>query len=260
MTRLHVENLHASLGNKPILHDINVSLDSGQLLGIIGMNGAGKTTLLHIMAGLLPPSNGNVWLDGEALERINHLSRRIAYLEQSAHCHWPLEVENLVELGRLPYQGFASGLSPADKEAVENALQEADILHLRHRTVTQLSNGEQARVHLARALAVDADILLADEPTDGLDPAHQLLVMELLRKKAQQGKAVACILHDLPLAARFCTTLALLHEGRIVAYGTPADVLFAENLRLTLQVEILSGSHENAHYVLPWRAVAEPGQ
>ncbi|HKX55455.1 MAG TPA: ABC transporter ATP-binding protein, partial [Xanthomonadales bacterium] len=92
MTRLHVENLHASLGNKPILHDINVSLDSGQLLGIIGMNGAGKTTLLHIMAGLLPPSNGNVWLDGEALERINHLSRRIAYLEQSAHCHWPLEV------------------------------------------------------------------------------------------------------------------------------------------------------------------------
>lgn len=251
---LVAQHLGAAYGGRRVLEDVSLTLAEGEVLGIIGANGAGKSTLLRLLAGLVLPMQGSVTLNGKP-PCGGDAARQLAYLEQKTQSHWPLAAEELVALGRLPYLGFGQRLGEADRAAVEQAMREADVLHLRARAVTALSTGEQARVFLARALAVQPQVLLADEPVAGLDPAHQLGVMELLRRKAAQGMAVAAVLHDLPYAARFCDRLLLLHEGRILAQGTPQAVLSPANLRLALQVEALAGKHEGAPYLLPWKAV-----
>lgn len=252
MSLLHAWDLYVSYHNRPVLQGVDVTLQAGEVLGIIGANGAGKTTLLRALAGLLEPQSGKVLLDGQPLHAQQHFARHLAYLDQHALCHWPLAAYRLVELGRLPHLGFGQRLHKADRLAVRRAMREADVLHLRRRPVTELSTGEQVRVYLARALAVEPRILLADEPVAGLDPAHQLGVMELLLRKAGEGMAVVAVLHDLALAARYCHRLLLLHEGKVLASGAPQEVLVADNLRIALQVSALAGEYEGIPYVLPW--------
>lgn len=252
MSLLDARNVQAAYRNRTVLQNVDVALSAGEVLGIIGANGAGKTTLLRILAGLHTPQQGVVTLGGIPLAQDKASARKLAYLEQNTHCHWPLEVEQLVALGRLPHLGFGQRLNDVDKQAVEQAMQEADVLHLRHRPATELSTGEQARVFLARALAVQPQVLLVDEPVAGLDPAHQLAVMELLQRKASEGMGVVAVLHDLSLAARYCHRLLLLHEGAILATGIPQDVLTAENLHTALQIEALMGEHNGVLFILPW--------
>ena len=254
MNLLHAQNLHAAYRNHTVLHGINVALEAGEVLGIIGANGAGKTTLLRLLAGLYAPQKGGVMLGDMPLAQDAASARKLAYLEQNTQCHWPLEVEQLVALGRLPHLGFGQRLGNADREAIEQAMVEADVLHLRQRPATELSTGEQARVFLARALAVQPQVLLVDEPVAGLDPSHQLAVMELLQRKAAEGMGIVAVLHDLSLAARYCHRLLLLHEGSILASGTPQAVLTAENLRLALHVDAVMGEHNGVPFILPWQA------
>lgn len=261
-TRLLIDGLGVSLGRTPILHDISLALEGGGLVGLIGPNGAGKSTLVRTIVRLIEPARGRIALDGQDITTFSRqaLARKLAYLPQGQVVHWPLDVTQLVALGRLPHVTRFSPISPTDEAAIHRALAGADAQAFAHRIATTLSGGERARVLLARALAVEAPILLADEPIASLDPFHQLQVMELLRDIAHDGRLVIVVLHDLPLAARFCTRLILLDEGRVVADGPPEMVLARAHLGAAYDIEGVYGAEGGERYVLPWRRLARAAQ
>lgn len=246
MTAISVRGLDVSAGGTPLLENVDFDLPSGTLTGLVGPNGAGKTTLLRTILGLAPCTGGVISLDEHRLDQWPAAQRAgmISYLPQSGVVHWPMTVERLVALGRLPHCDPWRAMKETDARAITEALRNADVAHLRKRRVTTLSGGERARVLLARMLATEAPVLLADEPVAALDPAHQFQVMALLQSRARQGAAVLIVLHDLALAARFCDRLVLLNRGRVVADGNARTVLSAENLAAVYGVQALKPLHE----------------
>lgn len=237
---LRVENLHASLGGARVLRGPSFTARGPSFIGLVGPNGAGKTTLIRSVANLIP-FEGRISLDGEDVEAIapRARARKIAYLAQGAESHWPLSVERVVALGRLPHLEPFRAPTPSDEAAIERAMELAEVTRFRDRDVLTLSGGERARALLARALAVEAELLLVDEPVASLDPYHQLGVMEVLRAYVDRGRMVIAVLHDLSLAARYCDRLILLDDGRIRADGAAAEVLTPETLREVYHVEAL---------------------
>ena len=208
---------------RTILDGINLHIREGEFVGLIGPNGAGKTTLLRAALGLLPATGQSSLAALPPVAR----ARAAAFMPQGREIAWPVTVETLVALGRIAHPGAGSD---ADRRATDAALAALSLEPLRHRPATSLSGGEQARALLARALAQDTPLLIADEPIAGLDPAAQITVMRMFRHLAAQGRTVLASLHDLGLAARHCTRLVLLHQGRILADGPPDTVLTVENL------------------------------
>lgn len=251
---LTIEELSVTLGARRALSDVSATLHPGALVGVIGPNGAGKSTLVRAALGLIP-ATGRVAVDGVAVGRIARadLARRIAYLPQGQTLHWPLTVARLVALGRLPHLAPFSRIGAADHAAIERAMALADVAHLRDRPATELSGGERARVLLARALAVEAAGLVADEPLAALDPGHQIEVMALLRQQAQAGALVVTVLHDLTMAARHCDRLLLLHQGRLVADGPPDAVLTADRLAAVYGIRAWIGEADGHRLVVPIR-------
>ncbi len=248
-------------GETPVLAGVDLALSAGEMVGLIGANGSGKTTLLRALANLRAPEEGKVRYDGRTAREIGGraLARQIAYLAQGGSVHWTMRVETLVALGRLPHRRPFQGHGASDRTAIERAMAAADVSGLRHRTMAQVSGGERMRVLLARAFAVEADMLLADEPTAALDPLHQLGVMELLRRTTHQGRGVLVVLHDLTLAARFCDRLVLLAGGGVLAQGRPADVLTDRNLAVAYGVEVVRGERDGVPYLVPWAASTKTG-
>lgn len=232
MVTIAAEGLSVRLGRHPAVTGIDLRLTPGQLVGIIGPNGAGKSTLIRALLGLARPTAGRVTIDGADSAGLDRraIARSIAYLPQGQTLHWPLSAERLVALGRLPHLGPLSHVSAADAAAIDAAMAQTDALHLKGRIATELSGGERARILLARALAVGAPALIADEPLAALDPGHQIDVMNLLRGQAQNGALVVTVLHDLGIAARWCDRLLLMAGGRLVADGAPMAVLTHANL------------------------------
>ncbi len=232
MEKLRLEAACVSSGRRAVLQDVSATFEGGSLIGIIGPNGAGKSTLARAILGLLPVTSGRIHIDDRDIATIDRptLARTIAYLSQGQTLHWPLSVERLVALGRLPYLAPLSRLLPDDAAAIDRAIQLADVGQLRQRIATELSGGERARALLARALAVEAPALVVDEPLASLDPGHQLEVMDLLERQAASGTLVIVILHDLTLASRYCDRLLLLGQGHLIADGTPAEVLTEDRL------------------------------
>jgi iron complex transport system ATP-binding protein len=253
MTTLCADSVSISLGDVHVLAGLDLEITAGEVVGLIGPNGAGKTTLLRAMAGLLPLDGGEIRFDGQPLQRIvrKQLARSLAYLPQGSGSHWAVTVETLVMLGRLPHRGPWRAPSASDQAAVEQALEACDVAQFRNRPTNQLSGGERTRVLLARALASEPKILLADEPVAGLDPGHQLDVMEKLRDLAASGAGVVVVMHDLTLAARFCSRLALLHDKRIFTEGTPAEVLSADILSRCYDIRAYHGSADGKPIVVP---------
>lgn len=233
MVSVSVADLSVELGRRRVVDGISTRFVQGELVGIIGPNGAGKSTLVRAMLGLTPASGGRVDIDDREVSdwRPRDLARQLAYLPQGQTLHWPLTVERLVALGRLPHLGPLSRIGEGDRAAIADAMARADVGHLAGRVAIELSGGERARVMLARALAVGAQGLVVDEPLAALDPGHQIDVMELLAREARAGALVVTVLHDLTMAARYCDRLILMDHGRVVAEGAPAAVLTAEALR-----------------------------
>ncbi|MBX3446154.1 MAG: ABC transporter ATP-binding protein [Parvibaculaceae bacterium] len=251
--RLAIENLHASLGQARVIRGVSLSVEGPRFIGLIGPNGVGKTTLVRAIAGLIP-FEGEVMLDGRPLAALKprERARLMSYLAQGAGSHWPLEVSRLVALGRLPHLAPFARPAAADEAAITRAMHLAGVEEFIGRDVLTLSGGERARVLLARALAVEAPLLLVDEPVAALDPYHQLRIMEVLRAYADEGRTVIAVLHDLTLAARHCDRLILLDNGKVKADGTPSDVLTPENLRETYRIEARIGEGAEP-FVLPIR-------
>jgi iron complex transport system ATP-binding protein len=217
----------------------------GRVTGIVGPNGAGKSTLLGALAGLLPTTSGRVELDGRDVATLApaERARAIAFLPQNRTVHWPMSARSIVALGRLPHQAAARGATgETEAAAVSHALAVMDLAALADRPVDRLSGGELARVLVARALAQESAILLADEPTAGLDPVHALVLLEHFRRLATGGRAIAIVLHDMTLAARFCDDVVLIDAGRIAAAGPAAEVLTPARLEPVLGVGIATGT------------------
>ena len=251
--KLEARGLGVGLGGRTIVEGAHLVLAPGELVGLIGPNGAGKSTLIRALAGLLPHT-GTVLLDGRPADRLSprERARSLAFLPQQRRVEWAVSVREVVALGRHPFRETFAGLTPADEAAIEEALAMVEAMHLAHRPANALSGGETARILLARALAVGAPLLLADEPTAALDPYHQLHVMELLRARAQRGTGVLAVLHDLTLAARFCDRLVVLQGGRIVGEGAPADILDATLLEEVYRITPLTGEHDGRRWLVPW--------
>jgi iron complex transport system ATP-binding protein len=230
--KVEVRSLRVALGARQVLSGLDFSADPGEVTAVIGPNGAGKTTLLRAITGLLQATAGTIAIDGRPVPdwQPQALARALAYLPQERVVHWALSARAVVALGRLPHQPMGASESKADAEAIAMALDAVDATHLAERPVLEMSGGERARILVARALAQQPRVLLADEPAAGLDPAHQLTLFHHFTRLAESGCTIVVALHDLSLAARFCHRIVLMHRGRMVASGSPADVLTKEHL------------------------------
>jgi iron complex transport system ATP-binding protein len=221
-TTLSARQLSVALGGTTVLHDVTLALRPGWT-AIIGPNGAGKSTLLRALAGLVPPLAGEVRLQGRPLQdwSARQRAQHVAWLAQQGQASGDLTVRELVQLGRLPHLGLFGTPGPEDERQVDAAMQATECAAWQQRRLQQLSGGERQRCLLARALAVQAPVLLLDEPTTHLDPPHQVAVVRLLQRLGQQG-TVASVLHDLPLALQ-ADHVVLMQAGRVVGCGAHDD-------------------------------------
>lgn len=255
MSVLAARGVTIRIGERSVVQDVSAEVSSGELVGLVGPNGAGKTSLLRAMCRLSKLSSGSVTLDGQDIAGISNrdFARRVSYLPQGHALHWRLDVEHLVGLGRMPHRGPFGGVSDTDARAISAAMARAEISQFAGRDVGTLSGGERSRAMLARVLAVEAEIVLADEPVSSLDPYHALHVMELLRDLAREGRGVMVVMHDLSLAMRFCDRLVLINDGAVVKQGAPEEVLAHAPLGESYGVHGHYGSHEAESYIVPWR-------
>ncbi|MEA2943046.1 MAG: iron complex transport system ATP-binding protein [Bradyrhizobium sp.] len=254
---LTAQGLGVVLGGRAVLNDVSLSLRSGHLVALVGPNGAGKTTLLRALAGLVS-SQGEIHVGGDALSSLplRERARRFAYLPQGHVVHWPLPARDIVALGRIPHGATdPARLTAKDAEVVQWAMQTTEVVEFSERRVTELSGGERSRVALARVLAVEAPVMLADEPTASLDPRYQIDVMTNLRKAADGGMLVIVVTHDLGLAARFADTVLVLSEGRLVAQGTPADALSEKLMHDVFRISAYRAQHQREVVIVPWAGV-----
>jgi len=230
--KLEARNLGVAIRERRLVTNASIHVASGELVGLIGPNGAGKSTLLRAMLGIRERTSGTITLDGNEFLAMpsRERARAVAFLPQERRVEWRLPARDIVMLGRYPHQAGFGGPTPTDRAAVDRALEAVDGRELVDRPVAVLSGGERTRILLARALAVEAPLLLVDEPIAALDPYHQLHVMEILRERTRAGVGVLAIIHDLSLAARFMDRLILMNEGQIVTEGHPASVLTPERV------------------------------
>jgi len=237
---LHTENLELGYGPLRVVKDLSVRIPPGKVTMIVGTNACGKSTLLRGLARLLTPTHGAVYLDGKGLTtwRSKEVATVLGLLPQSPTAPEGITVADLVGRGRYPHQGVFRRWSAEDDEAVARALQATDTVELAARPVDELSGGQRQRVWIAMALAQRTPLLLLDEPTTFLDIAHQVEVLDLLSDlNAEDGRTIVIVLHDLNLAARYAQRLVAMKDGRLVASGTPAEVLTEELLADVFELE-----------------------
>lgn len=249
MVELVVSDLSCRAGDKALVEQASFRLGQGELIVLLGPNGAGKTSLLRGCLGLVKPNAGSARLgdqDSHALAPMER-ARRVAYLPQQRQLAWPNRVRDVVALGRFAYGAAPGRLSEADQLAVDTALQACDLSILADRSVDTLSGGERSRMHCARAIASQTPLLIADEPTEALDPRHRFRVLDLFQDYVAAGGGALLVLHDMALAARYATRLLWMQQGRIVADGPPEETMTEARIA---EVFGVSASIRGRHVVL----------
>jgi iron complex transport system ATP-binding protein len=238
---LNLQNLTGGYTKVPIIRDINLSLETGEWLSLIGANGSGKSTILKLLSRILSPQQGTVLLDGKVIhtQPANIVAQKLALLPQQQTVPAGLTVRQLVSLGRSPHQPWWQWeLNPDDWRKVDIAISKTYLEKFAEISVEQLSGGERQRAFLALALAQEPKVLLLDEPTTYLDIKYQLQLLELLKELNQQQQlTIVTVLHELNLAARYSSRIALLKQGSLLDVGTPQEVLTSEAIAQVFGVE-----------------------
>ncbi|MGO1768522.1 MAG: ABC transporter ATP-binding protein [Microbacterium sp.] len=222
------EGLTLAYDRRTISRDLSIDVPRGEVTIVVGPNGCGKSTLLRALSRLLAPEEGRVLLDGEDVRRMGgkQFARRLALLPQTSQAPSGISVGDLVARGRFPHQRMLQQWSRDDQEAVARAMAATDVTALADRGVDELSGGQRQRVWIAMLLAQDAPVMLLDEPTTFLDVAHQLEVLELVRRlNRDDARTVVVVLHDLNQAARYADHLIVMRDGEIADRGRPGKVL-----------------------------------
>jgi iron complex transport system ATP-binding protein len=250
---MRLDAVGVELDGRPVLEGVNLEVRPGEVLALVGPNGAGKSTLLAVLSGERGPDSGTVLLDGRPLHDFAplELARLRAVLTQDNALSFPFRVREVLEMGRSPWARTPQ--LDDDDRALASAAAQADVEHLLDRRFTELSGGERARVSLARVLAQHTPIVLLDEPTAALDLRHQEDVLQVARSLAASGRAVVIVLHDLSLAGAVADRVGLLSAGRLVALGTPEEVLTASAVSDVYGVEVEVISRDGTLLVVPLR-------
>lgn len=234
-------NLSAGYNSELVLQNVNLELNPGEWLSLIGANGSGKSTFIKLLSRILTPRGGSVLLDGKSVHLLSpaKVAQVLAILPQQQTIPKGLTVQQLVSLGRTPHQSWYQwDLGEDDKKQVEKAIAETALESMRDRAVESLSGGERQRAFLALALAQNPRILLLDEPTTYLDLHYQLQLLELLKTLNHRQLTIVTVLHEINLASRYSHRLALLKQGKLYAVGDVNTVLTPENLRAVFGVEV----------------------
>lgn len=232
MVELIALGITIKAGDSILVEDATLTVEPGELVALVGPNGAGKSNLLRALVGINVPPIGTVTVNAQPLHTISpaERARLLSYLPQQRSMAWPLTVEDVVALGRYAWGGVPGKLSTEDHKAVQDALIAVDMVHMKERRTDTLSGGEMARTHLARSLASETPLIIADEPLAALDPLHQWQSMQVFANYVAHGGGALVVMHDLALAARFATRLVWMDKGRIVANGSARETMTADRL------------------------------
>ncbi len=253
---LKSNNIVAGYDKKIILDKINITIPDNKISVIIGANACGKSTLLKTLARLLQPTHGEILLDGKKLTSMapKQLARVLGLLPQSPVVPEGITVADLVGRGRFPYQSFFKGLGKKDYEAVEEALELMGITELANRCVDELSGGQRQRVWIAMALAQQTDILLLDEPTTFLDITYQIEILDLLTDlNKKRGTTIVMVLHDINLSARYADYIFAIHKGKLVAEGSPSDIITDSLIKQVFDLDctVISDPVSGTPFIVP---------
>ncbi len=239
MTRLQLTTAGVSIEGAWLVRGVTLGLEAGRLTTLVGLNGSGKSTILRLLAGLWRPAEGEVLLDGQQLHVFSRreIAKQVTFVAQDERLDFAFTVQDVVAMGRHPHLGRFGREGPEDRQAIQDALQCADVAHLAGRFANELSGGEKKRVLLARSLATQADVILLDEPTSNLDVEHALEILDLCRGLSEAGKTIAMAIHDLNAVCRFSDRVAVVHHGRLHAVDEPSRLLTSETIEKIFGVE-----------------------
>lgn len=263
---IEVESLRCGYGNREVLSEVSLRVNSGEMVGLLGPNGSGKTTLFLALAGVIPIRSGSIRVAGSHITEQESLwiARKVASVPQTAQVAFPFKCLSLVLMGRYPHLDGWGGYSQYDMDVALKTMDEMRILHLARRSIKEVSGGEGQMVTIARALAQEAEILLLDEATSNLDVARKIQVFDLLSDKNRQDRTILCVMHDLNLAALYCRRLVFMKNGTIISDGKTEEVFNDTNLSKIYETEIRVSAHPTfgapqAHFVprSSWAASGE---
>lgn len=230
---LSIKDLYFSYEDQNILSNINIDIEKGKFISIIGPNGSGKTTLLKNISSVLSPDKGKVFFLGKDIQeyRRKQLSKYIAYVPQSSYINFEFTAGDIVLMGRSPFLKPFESEKTEDIKIAENAMKMTNVYEIKDKKITEISGGERQRVMIACALAQTPKVILLDEPVSNLDIQHQIEILSVLKELSKSKEmTVITVLHDLNLSAEYSDLVVLLKEGRIIEYGTPKDVITEENI------------------------------
>ncbi len=254
MVKIEIENLEFSYDSTPVLEAVNLQIEEGETLAIIGPNASGKTTLLKCINGILEPEKGRILIEGEELENLDKedIAKKIGHVPQAGTESFPTTVFDTVLMGRKPHGGWKPG--DEDLEVASKVLEKLDLEDIAMRDIGEISGGQRQKVLIARAIAQNPEVLLLDEPTSSLDLRHQLEVLDIVREQTGKGISIVMAMHDLNLAARYSDKIAMLKEGKIFAVGKD-EVLTPENIESVYGVRVTVEKNAGWPRILPHEPV-----